>query len=121
MVVEDKLAELACISHCQYTFYIVIKLFYAERPSMENITVFPGLPLSSEAVFLPNETRVRCSRTPFRALLRNGELVTRSVMIIISSEGIYQCVGEQSLTGQDETDFTGEPGSNVYILTQGTC
>ena len=89
---------------------------------MENITVLAGPPFSSEIVFVPSPTiRLQCPRTPERAWLRNGEMVTRVVTLGISSEGIYQCVGEQSLTGQDETDFTGEPGSNVYIQTQGTC
>jgi hypothetical protein len=86
---------------------------------MDNITV-TGRPFSPEIILEPGDMlRLFCPRTPSRAWLGNGEVI-RAVSLSISSEGIYQCVGEQ-LTGPDETDFTGEPGSNVYILTRGTC
>ena len=90
---------------------------------MENITVLPGSgpPFSSEIVFVPSSApilRLQCPRTLSGVWLRNGVMESSPVNLTVSSEGIYQCVGE--ISGQDETDFTGEPGSNVYILTQGT-
>ena len=92
---------------------------------MENITVRIGPQFSTEIV-LPGSTALilLCNRRPFVSWLRNGSIEARSSPILnIRSEGIYQCLSELSLIpqdGTDGTDFTGEPGSNVYILTQGT-
>ena len=88
---------------------------------MENITIISGPPYSSEIVLISGTSiTLRCPRTPRSALLRNGEVVESGISstLTITSEGVYQCLGAQ--LAQAETDFTGELGSNVYILTQGT-
>jgi hypothetical protein len=88
---------------------------------MDNITVLVGPPISPEIVIEPRQMlRLLCPRGQVSSWLRNGEVASSSGILTTSSEGIYQCVGELSFVGQDETLFTGEPGSNVYILTQGT-
>ena len=93
---------------------------------MENITVFSRPLFSSEIVLIPSPAlmlRLQCPRTlsgvnSSGVWLRNGVMEPNPVDLTVSSGGIYQCVGE--IPDQDETDFTGEPGSNVYILTQST-
>lgn len=63
---------------------------------------------------------------PVGQWLRNGVVIVaanpnlRSQVISID-DGIYQCMG--LVENQPETDFTGESGSNLYLLTPGmyTC
>ena len=91
---------------------------------MENITVINGPRFSTEIVFIPGSTALilLCNRTSFISWLRNRSIAARSPRLNVMSGGIYQCLSELSRVLQDvtdATDFTGEPGSNVYILTQG--
>ena len=54
---------------------------------------------------------------PVGQWIRNGSVIAggNPNLMSLSGDGIYQCVG--SVPDQPETDFTGESGSNFYLLT----
>ena len=63
-----------------------------------------------------------CQRSPLRQWLQDGAVVGRSgnpslPLSPADTGGIYQCVGMG--IEQQETDYTGEVGSDIYLLVPG--
>ena len=100
---------------CTYIFHI------AGRPSTEAVIIIIGAPTQTYTPeLIPNDNPfLRCLRTPARQWLNNGVVLPDSfnLRLGVVDRGVYQCVGVE--TGQPETDFTGERGSDVYLLTPG--
>ena len=71
--------------------------------------------------FIPNAENplLQCLGLPGFQWLNNGDASNRALIFLsLSDRGFYQCVG--LVSGQPETDLTGEFGSDTYLLVPGT-
>lgn len=97
------------------------------RPSTENITILRGAPsptYTPELIPNINNLFLICVRNLSQQWLQNGDPVapngSPNLRLDLSStdtKRIYQCVGV--VAGQPETDYTGEVGSDIYVLVPG--
>ena len=97
-----------------------LDLTHAVRPSTDPVVVRSGAaPYAQEIIPTSTSTFFRCDRVPPGQWLRDGGLITDSTPNLRNAAipGVYQCVGVT--TGQPETDYTGEFGSDFYLLVPG--
>lgn len=95
-------------------------LSMAGRPSSDDIVILRGSNRFSPELALTSSLFLRCDRTPVGQWLRNGTVIAGGSPNLtgVISDGIHQCIG--SIPGRPETNFTGESGSNVYLIAPGT-
>ena len=98
----------------------------SDRPTTADLRISSGAPTQAytpELIPILGSLSLRfvCLRSPSRQWLQNGNVVVDGIPSYMLSPagagGIYQCVGV--VPGQPETDYTGEVGSDFYLLVPG--